>query len=201
MEDIIPAYIPPEYINNAYEIRLTDIDDNITPDRLKEFLGLSTYWAFGEEYANNHHFHIILWTNEKLDTQEFKKKLYDFFKPSKIGNPFYSLKPVKEITQYIPYLTKDGQYYCPPTLDELLEHAYEVSFPKPLGITEEKKRLAEDYLSKNLTDIELWTKYGEIYVKYDKGLNVNKGKEFLLLCQAKRNINTWINLFPLNTNA
>lgn len=198
MEDIISAYIPPTHINNAYELRITDIDNNITPSTLQTFLEQSAYWAFGEEYANNHHFHIILWTEGKLDTKEFKEKLYDFFKPTKIGNTFYSLKPVKEIEQYLPYLTKDGQYYCPPTLEELIEHAYEVSYPKPLGMTAEKQQLVKDYIEKNLTDIEVWTKYGEIHVKYDKGLNPNKGREFLLLCQAKRNINAWNILFPTN---
>lgn len=193
------AFISPEYHpDTPYELRITDIDQNIDNQKITDYLNqLSPYWLAGEEFANNHHYHIALWLKEK-PTKDWNTQLYDFFKPSKIGNAFYKIKPVKEIDQYLPYLTKDGVYFYPSNLEELANDAYEMSYPKPEGFKKEMASLRKKFVDGDIqTTLEVWDKYAQIKLFYDHDLNVNKARDFITGCEAKKDPSTWTKLFYL----
>lgn len=157
------------------EIRITDLDGTVTPEKVKEWcVTQSPSYFGGEETAKNHHYHLAIPFEILPKMCELRDSLYLFFSPPKKGNAFFSSKPVEDIEKYFPYCVKDGLYFSSSDLVEFLEILYELSFEKPLGYKNDLRKYSELFLTGEISSKDLWMKVVDLRGFYDLEFDENK---------------------------
>lgn len=158
------------------ELRLTDLDQSVTPEKVEQFLSLNcSYYLFGEETAENHHYHASIVTT--LSNLELKNLLYEFFDPPKnkkghlAGNSFFELKDVNDIESYFPYCCKDGivKSNLPSSFVKL---CLSLSYKKPLGYEKDLAKIYKNFQENLETNPrDLWEEITLLRSFYDLRVN------------------------------
>jgi len=167
--------------SNWWDLRITDLENTVPRVALLSFLdSLNTLYMGGEEFAINHHYHVVIHM-ENMDApkalEEFRDSMYDFFKPPRKGNSFYSLTEVRDIQQCFPYTVKDrlGFYSDLCMMDVIYQQSLEISYKKPSGIVKAQKLLMEEFKDNpNQTPQQLWVKLCIMRAEYTDDVDLNK---------------------------
>lgn len=142
-------------------IRITDLDGSVTKEKVIKFCQTETVtFLGGQEYANNHHFHLVLTYENIPKTLDLTQRIYTYFdvplnknnKPQ--GNASHSIKIAKNVPESLVYCLKDGDYFSNGFSTELMDFMFSHSFKKQ-SMTTTFEELCQDYQENKTTILQL----------------------------------------------
>lgn len=184
-----------------YSLRLTPYPNteekvDYCRNRIEEFiLGMEAQsFVCGQEYENNHHFHLVFSVSsknkneEKLWINSFRDNLYLSFDvpKEKKGNPTYSLELVRNLDRALSYAVKDGDYFSSEDWAETVEIAYANSKPKKRSMKSSIAYIAERFekneINEDQVHYELCMSRGDLMIP----LNLKWVEEMILSLNCRK---------------
>lgn len=187
-----------------YALRLTpQPNDKLVVDAwrstIPDFLSIigSNNYLFGQEFAKNHHFHIVFSHPDEFNTKEgefiknFKTTLYELFNvpKNKWGNPTYELEVVRDLEHATSYAVKDGDYHYSPDWETTALEAYDRSYGKKYSLKDSISDLTDKYIRNEINEKSLWVGLGQTRADLGIPLSIRWIDEMLLSIQCKKDPN------------
>lgn len=155
------------------EIRITDLDGSVTQQKVIEFCKTqSVTFLGGEEYANNHHFHLAIAYEKSPKLADFTQLIYDHFQceftpeGTRTGNSSHSKKKVKNLPSYLTYCTKDGAYFSSGIEHGFVEYLFSHSHQKA-SMSQQILNFSEDFQKDEISIQELAEKLIKLRAMYN----------------------------------